>query len=255
LSPDDAAVEHVEVTIAGGGVSASARSLGAPPTVDGVPFATTALLPEAVLGVGRARVRVAVTDSATNENVIRKQKKRMSPLTYALAAVVLPFSVYMMLARRAVNTDYTPPRDVPELWGEPVAGCKVLAREQALAFAREAQAMAETKRERRPFHVEDGVAAVPIFETAAACYRQGGDEGTASVETNAAQTLRTKVGADYRAHQVRLEHALDVRDLASARREVRVLRAITVGKSGKYIEWLSALERNLAMTSGARSDS
>jgi hypothetical protein len=112
--------------------------------------------------------------------------------------------------------------------------------------------MAEAKRERRPFHVQDGVAAVPLFETASACFRAAGQAAAAGDLASAASTLRTKVNEDYRAHQVRLEHALTVNDLATAQKEVQVLRAFTEGKVGPYVVWLSNLDRKLQLIRGRK---
>jgi hypothetical protein len=50
---------------------------------------------------------------------------------------------------------------------------------------------------------------------------------------------------EYLVHRVRLEHALDVEDAATAQREVKILRRLTVGKRGGYIDWLGIVERQL----------
>jgi len=124
--------------------------------------------------------------------------------------------------------------------------------DQALALALEKKVVAEGKRERRPFHVQDGVAAVPLFETVSACFRVANDATSAQNASSAAAQLRAKIDEDYRAHQVRLEHALNVNDLATAQKEVSVLRAFTEGKSGPYVQWLSNLDRKLQQKVGRK---
>ncbi len=56
---------------------------------------------------------------------------------------------------------------------------------------------------------------------------------------------------DYRAHQMRLEHAVDVRDLRTAQKEVKVLLAMLAGQTGPYVVWLSSTsDRRLALKLG-----
>jgi hypothetical protein len=144
------------------------------------------------------------------------------------------------------------PTDVPALWAEPVAACPVSAADQAAALAAEKWVVAEGKAERRPFKVQDGVLAVPLYELAAACFKTAGDTEHTTEASKAAATLRTKVGEDYRAHQVRLEHALSVNDLQTAFKEVKVLRAFTEGQSGQYVVWLGNLDRQLTLKLGEK---
>jgi hypothetical protein len=135
----------------------------------------------------------------------------------------------------------------PALWSAPATSCPQAAPPQALALAAERETVAEGKRERRPFHVQDGVAAVTLFETASACFAAGGNADAAAASARSAKDLRAKVQEDYHAHQVRLEHALLVNDSVVAQREVKVLRAFTETASGPYVVWLSNLDRQLQL--------
>ena len=67
-----------------------------------------------------------------------------------------------------------------------------------------------------------------------------------------AEHLRKKVNEDYRAHQVRLEHALGVKDLITASKEVKVLRAFTEGLSGDYVTWLANVDRQITLKLGEK---
>ena len=49
---------------------------------------------------------------------------------------------------------------------------------------------------------------------------------------------------------MRLEHAVDVRDLRTAQKEVKVLLAMLSGQTGPYVVWLSNLDRRLAIKLG-----
>ena len=119
------------------------------------------------------------------------------------------------------------------------------------------------KRERSPFHPEDGVLAVPLYELAAACFHVAGkpDEEREAVAT--AAQLKASVVDEFRMHQVRLQYALKVKDWKMAQGEVRTLRdyAATAealeGPSQRetragYAVWLSNLDRKIELTHGGK---
>jgi hypothetical protein len=256
LPAAEAAVEHVLVTFLGGGVLATARALSPAPTINGSAFTQAPLLAESVLGVGQVQLLVGVVDIAENANVIKKKTERTSPMTYVLAAVAIPISLYIILDEPPSDGTAAKdrPKEVPALWapmpGGAAPACPQRAADQAVTFARDKRVIAEGKRERSPFHVQDGVAAVPLFQTAAACFRTGGDGVSARDADGAAVRLKKSLEEDYRAHQMRLEHAIEVRDLRTAQREVKVLMAMIEGQSGPYVTWLSNLDRRLTLKLG-----
>ncbi len=252
LPATEAAVEHVLVTFLGGGVFATARALSPAPTINGSPFTQAPLLAESMLGVGQVQLLVGVVDIADNANVIKKKTERTSPMTYLLAAIAVPISLYIILDEPPADPTSAKdrPSEVPTLWASAAPACPQKATDQAVTFARDKRVIAEGKRERSPFHVQDGVAAVPLFQTAAACFRQGGDGGAARDMDGAAARLKKSLEEDYRAHQMRLEHAVLVRDLRTAQKEVKVLLAMLAGQTGPYVVWLSNLDRRLALKLG-----
>jgi hypothetical protein len=247
LPPEHAAVEHVAISLVGGGVYAQARSLDPHPTINGSGFVRTPVLPDSVLGVGAVQLRVEAVTLTEQAVVVHKRVQRMSPLTYVLVAIGLPFSAYAILAGNPNEGPQQAPGLPPALWGDPVRSCPQSTRDAALAMAVEKMTLANGKRERRPFSVEDGVAAVPLFETAAACFTAAGQGGAAAEAARSATDLRNNVNDDYRVHQVRLEHALTVHDWSGARKEVKVLRSFVQGKQSTYDVWLSNLDRQLAL--------
>jgi len=253
LPGEHAAVEHVEVTMTPGGAYAQARALDRLPTINGVEFMQTPVLDSAVLGIGAVQIQISVVEIEDNPNVIKKKTEKTSPMTYVLALVAIPLSLYVIFADEGSGTvSKKMPQEKPALWAEPVKTCPVQAPDQAGALASEKWVVAEGKAERRPFRVQDGVLAVPLYETAAACFRTAGDEERTKGATEAASNLRAKVGEDYRAHQVRLEHALSVNDLPMAHKEVKILLAFTEGQSGPYVEWLSQVDRQLQLKLGEK---
>ncbi len=244
---EHAAVEHVAITQVGGGVHAEARALDRLPTLGGVGFTQTPLPPESEIGVGAVVIGISVVTIEDNPNVIKKKAEKTSPMTYVLAILAIPLAIFVFTLDEDGGPPPTQPKEVTPLWEAKVDACPAQAPDQAVAMAIEKRVLAESKRERRPFHVQDGVEAVPLYETAAVCFKVGG-EIEASAEAQAtADDLRTQVAADYRAHQVRLEHSISVGDDKAAGQEVRVLRAFTDGKSGPYVTWLSNLDRQLQL--------
>jgi hypothetical protein len=66
----------------------------------------------------------------------------------------------------------------------------------------------------------------------------------------AGERLKGQMEESYRAHQMRLEHSVDVRNLNIARRETHVLLRMLEGKTGAYVVWLSNLDRQIKVQLG-----
>lgn len=253
LPAAESAVEHVLVTFLGGGVFATARALSPPPTINGSPFTQAPLLAESVLGIGNVQMTIGVVEVAENANVIKKKQESTSPMTYVLAAIAIPLSLYIIFDDPpSENAGKDRPKEVPGLWAAAAPSCPQKAADQALALAREKRVLAEGKRERSPFHIQDGVAAVPLFRAAAACYKYAEDVNAAREMEAAAERLKKTLEEEYRAHQMRLEHAIEVKDLRTAQKEVKVLLAMLQGQTGPYVVWLSNLDRRLQIKLGGK---
>lgn len=251
LPAAEAQVEHVLVTFLGGGVFATARALSPPPTINGSPFTQAPLLAESTLGVGQVQMAVGVVEVEGSANVIKRKQERTSPMTYILAVIAVPVSLYIIFDEPPSDTSAKDkPKDVPALWADAKPQCPQRGLVEAAALAREKRVLAEGKRERSPFKVQDGVAAVPLFRVAAACFKTAEDPRASAEMDAAAERLERSLEEDYRAHQMRLEHALEVRDLRTAQKEVKVLLALLEGRTGPYVMWLSNLNRRLAMKVG-----
>ncbi|MBK6464545.1 MAG: hypothetical protein IPF92_26605 [Myxococcales bacterium] len=249
LPLDQAAVEHLLIELGPAGVFAKALNFQPSPTINNVPFMQSPLPPDAVLGVNQTQIAVAIADSAGLGGQTQQKKKGQSPLAFIGLALMLPAAGYLFLAPDEATGPVLGKKEAPVLWGPPIAACPVSGA-QGLARAQERMAIADAKRERRPFHVADGVHAVPLFEEAAACYRVGGDAVSAGIADQAARAMRAELNDDYRTQQVRLDHALSVEDWALAQRQVRILQQFTSGKTGEYVTWLSNLDRKLKLKIG-----
>lgn len=248
----EARLEHVLIELGPAGIFARALSFEPPPTINNVPFTQAPLPAGAVLGVTGTQIHIEIVRGAAGGDHLR-QKKKSSPITILAMLVTLPAAWYLLLGSEDLLTGGAEPvrPEPPDLWAAPVAQCPQMDRALALGFARERMAIADAKRERRPFHVQDGVMAVPTYETAAACFRAGGDPASANLADESAKYLRREMMDDFRMRRVRLDHALATEDYVSAQKEVRVLLQFVEGTSGEYITWLSNLERKLKLKIGA----
>ncbi len=252
LSVDQAALEHVAVSMGPTSALAEARAFEPPPTINGSPFQRSQLMPDAILGIGQTQMTVAVIEVASKEGLVEKKKEKTSPMTYVLAIVAVPLSLYVILSNAGSGNNAPMPKEVPELWGPPIVSCPQSGREQALAMAHDKRILALSRRERRPFHVQDGVKAVPLFETAAACFKVAKEDELSKESANAGAKLRKDVADDYRTHRVRLEHALSVSDWPTVQTEVWVLLAFTEGLQHQYVTWLSNMDRKLQLKYGKK---
>lgn len=252
LPIDQAAVENIAIQSGSTGLVAEARSFQPAPTINDSPFTRTQVMQDSVLGVGQTRIWVTPAELGEGA-VIKKKEQKTSPFTLVLAAVAIPICAYILIFTGNGGGAQAPaPAKVPALWSKTPPTCPQSSSEAAAALADDRAALAKAKQERRPFHVQDGVAAVPLFEEAAACYRVAGKTKLAARYAHHAAELRKDVANDFRTHRVRLEHAISVKDWATAQQEVRVLLAFMQGKQGDYVTWLSNLDRHLELTYGGK---
>lgn len=243
LPIDQSRVEHVLIELGPAGVFARALSFEPAPTINNIPFTQAPLPPESVLGVNQMQIYVAVGDGAGGL-AVQQQKKKTSPITLIAVILMLPAGLYVLFSDDDKGPNAKMPKEPPELWGTPVAACPQ-AGAAALTLGRERLAIADAKRERRPFHVQDGVQAVPLYELSGACFRAGGDTVMGQYADDTARFLRQEINNDYRTQRVRLEHDLSVEDWQGAQKCVRLLQQYTEGKQGEYVTWLAQVDRKL----------
>jgi hypothetical protein len=243
LPADACAVEHVELTLDAGRVYARARAFEPPPTIGGSPFVQGFVDPGVEIGIGALRILAGPAEGGGPAAAGDAAKKKGSTLRLAMLGGVGVLLLALLNQQVEGAAKAASPAVAPPLWGAPVAACPQAAPAQAQALAEEKMHVAQGKRERRPFHVQDGVAAVPLFELASACFEAAGDAPMAAAARQAATDLRARVNEDYHAHQVRLEHALNVKDTPTVLHEATALRAMTDGIAGPYVGWLADVQR------------
>ena len=145
------------------------------------------------------------------------------------------------------------PSQVPSLWSSAPATCPEAAPEPAEAVATARMSLALAKRERSPFRADDGVAAVPLYESAAACFRVADRAAEAADADAAASRLRQDLSDRFDVHRLRLQRGLASEEWVMAEHEIAALLAFLPPDGGEYVTWLSNLRRRLRIQYGAKS--
>jgi hypothetical protein len=246
LPMEDAAYEHASIEAFGASLRAQALAAEPPVAIDDVPLTLAPLPPGAVLGIGRVKLLVTrVGEFGSSQSARAGSGTGASPLTVLALLAVFGTAGYLLLLEDEERIA-PPPAEAPALFASAPQSCPPGDATRALGLAEEHLAQAEGKRERLPFAIESGVSAVAFYETAAACFRRGGAEARAVQADDAATSLKGDLTDELRTRALRLSQMLKVQDYELARADVTVLRALTNGKRGKYIEWLSTVSKQLA---------
>jgi len=240
LPLDQAASEHVAVEVVGGTLRVETKAFDPPAKVNGIPFTTIPISPDVPLQLGTTRIFMALADAEVHDaRVVQKKAEETSPLMKALGVAVLVAGAYMAFFWDDAPQTADAPAQAPDLFGPKPTACPQAAPDQALALASEKFELAEGKRERSPFVAKDGLEAVQLYELAATCFRQARAQARADDADATAAQLRTAITQDFRARRVRLEHLMAVGDYELARQDITVLRALTEGKQGAWVNWLA----------------
>ncbi|HEX3769500.1 MAG TPA: hypothetical protein VHV30_01490 [Polyangiaceae bacterium] len=241
LPLDQAANEHVAVQVVGGTVRIEKRAMEPAATVNGAPFATMPITADMPLVVGTTRIFISLIDSEIKRAAPKRGGDAATPpFVQVLGLIAVAAGAYLVLPKDPPKV--LPPVDLPDLFVGPPPACD-MAPDQALSMAEARRSVAEADRERSPFVAKDGIQAVQAYQTAAECFRKGGDADKAAAATTVAESLRQSITLDFRARRVRLEHLLAVEDYELAMRDVRVLRTLTEGKKGPWVDWLAKMDQ------------
>lgn len=244
LPMEEAGPEHVRVAASGAQLHFEALLASPAVTLDGVPLAVGSLAAGLELCFGQTRLRARVV-SAQGAAVARAARPRSrSTWLLALGASAVVGLSALALLRRELEQE-PPLAEELQLFSQLTPSCPRREPRQALAFARQQQDLAETKQERMPFVVEEGLAAVDAFEMSAACFRAAGAAPLAEQAAGAARHLQQQLEDDFRARRLRLSRMLLVEDRELARLDVTWLRALLRGRSDAYLGWLDGLALEL----------
>jgi hypothetical protein len=221
-----------------------------PVLVGGQPLVSGVLAPQATIEIGPTRLTIATLGGAV-VGAGPVAKKKTSPLTLVAAAIAVPLGL-AQLSLPDGDDGLGSARQAPALFASAAPTCPQAEPTAALALASEQNELAGAKRERRPFRASDGVRAVGLYRTTAACFRSAGDAPRAAEAQRAAHVLERDLDESYRTHRVRLEHALATKNYEVAQVEVRALRELLRDHSGDYTTYLQSLSRRLALRQGKK---
>lgn len=243
LPREQSPTEALLIEAKSAGIFAEARAFDPPPTVNGTPFTRGRLLPDAIIKIGNVDISVRVVEGTTHAAKQSKQKSS-NYVTYVAALLMMAGGGFLLLGSETDTLASLKAPPAPPLWAHQTdEKCPHADAVPAAAFATEQRVLAEGKRERAPFHLEDGVAAVKYLERAAACYKAAGDVGREQEARSTSDSLRTRMNDEFHVHQVRLERALASAEYDGARTEVRLLLALLRGRKEEYVSYLSSLDR------------
>lgn len=225
------------------------RSFAPPPTVNGQPFGGGPLPDGAIIGVGGFQLAPRLASSTGRAGDGDDASSKSNPAVTVAAVLLLIAAAGMFLSDLGAEEGLPEAPAATALWSEKAAAvsCEQSDASRARALAVEQQLLAEGRRERAPFFSQDGVIAVGLFETSAACFSKSGDEAMAKQLSGAAADLREKLRSDFHVHQVRLERALATNAYDVARQEAQILLGFLRGKNDEYVTWLSSLDRTLEL--------
>jgi hypothetical protein len=105
---------------------------------------------------------------------------------------------------------------------------------------------ADAKETRHPFAPHDGVEAVGLYRTAAACFEQAAQPEQSQEMTARGADLARRLEQEYRATILQQRRALRSKELPTVLATTRVLRTLLDGRTDPYTQWLGALERHVS---------
>lgn len=251
LLPDEAAERQLSVEPSGAGLRVKCFVREPRCTYQGLPFEEIVLSTPAQLELAGLTLIVELVCDATPSKSDRGNK--LKTVRQCAMLVALAIGYYWVLREPEPESSARSSVPKPSMFEPaPVRACPQTDVAAARALAEEQFVLAESKRERSPFRVHDGVLAVPLYETAAACFAQAQAVEWAEEARECARQLRRELGDKLHTHQVRLDWFLGRHKYEAARAEVVVLRELLRGRSDPYSQWLASIERELSTTIAAQ---
>jgi hypothetical protein len=255
LAPDEAAVEQLLVEARDEEVFVKVYSFDPPCRLNGAPFLEGRLPPDALIEFGPVALCVRLTELSQSAQPAQKAGSSTHPAVQALGLLGLAFGFYFVLNKApppdsALDSAASP----PELFAERPRECPHDDVAAARSLAQQDHVDAENRRERSPFYPRDGLAAVPLYERAAACYERAGERDAARDVRDAAAALRRRIADEFHVRQVRIERFIAQEKYAELRREVLLAAEFVQDPAHPYAHWLSALARETEVRAQARGN-
>lgn len=240
LGAHEAAPEQLLVRCTRRGLEAVCCGAPAAALLDEAPFVRGAIADGARFSIGDCGVRVERVGSPGAPSRT-PGSSRLSVLVLGVASLA---AFIALLLDPAGAGSIAPPPHRPSLW-EPsdAQPCARSASDQARELAQMHWQAALMKQERSPYHLEDALAAVSLFQRAQACFERAADAAAAGRAEREFQRLLRELEADYHRRRVLLERAIEQSDWRTAAREANALQRLLGGLHAEYTAWLSNVER------------
>jgi len=243
LAPDEAAPEQVLLQGHDRGLLVRRLSGEYPMLLDGRELTEALVTSDARLEIAGVKLAIKLLAPLEQGKSSRSVLKRVRQL--ALLSI-LGVAAYAALQVEPELRPFDHSLPTPVLFGgEELAKCRYEDKGLARAYAWEQLAAAESKRERYPYASREGVAAVNLYSSAVGCFTAAGERAAADDTRHARAQLVQTLQEDLRAHQVRLEWALERHRYSAAVREVQELEALLIGRTDHHAQWIAAVARDL----------
>jgi hypothetical protein len=243
LEARDAAAEQLLVSATPTELTAISRSVSPPTLLDGAPFVRGSIAEGAVFSIGECRVRVDRQRAEASGRDAASERRPRYSLLAALGLLLAALGTTLLI--EPAPTGVLPPRpDIPPLYSLSEAQpCARTAPDQAQRLGRELWESARVKQERSPYHLKDAMAAVILFQRAAACFEQAAAPASVARAEREFERLLLQLAADYHRHQVLLERALERGDWRTMQREAAALCDLLGDRQPEYTNWLGNVVR------------
>jgi hypothetical protein len=242
LGAHEAAPEHLLVRCTPKGLEAVRREVQAVTLLNGVPFVRGPIADGARFSIGELRVMIERTGSVRARAKAREQ--RSSRLLVTALSIASVAALVTLLLEPAAGGAIAPPPLTPALWSASDAqDCARAARDEAHELGRMHWRAALMKQERSPYHLEDAMTAVGLFQRAAACFEAAGDQTRRKNADREFERLLLRLEADHHRRRVLLERAIEQRDWRTAAREAGALQKLLGDRHAQYTSWLQSVER------------
>jgi len=245
LPVESAAWEHIVITDEDGVFVARVISASQTTTFDGAARREATLAEGSTITVGGVVIQLR---RIVGEASAPQRASSLGKVIVAGSAIIVVLAACVLGKARADAQEATWPTP-PDPLPAPVGACP--EKQGAAPLAIQKLELARAKRQRFRFYPRDGIEAVGLFETAAACFTATGDAASASDAQEAARALSIEIREALHVSSVRLERAVVRKDAGTALAQTKFQRDLLFGRAGAdaYLAWLALLQSKLEAAS------
>ena len=243
LAPDEAAPEQLLLSGRPDGVMARNLNLSHAVLLDQAPLTQALITGAAQLDIGGVQLSLQLLPA---EPVVDKARSALKSVRQLAMLVAVSVGYYVVLTQAPASTAFDRSVPAPELFAAERGGdCRYRTPATARAYAREQLVAAEVKQERFPYSTRDGMLAVPLYDSAYACFITGADDAEAQRVRAAREQLVRTLQDDLRTHQLRLEWSLGRQRYPAAAQELTIIRELVQGRTDAHAQWIADVSAEL----------